>query len=148
MHFTQAGPDDIARLSPLVAGFHAMRGERTRPDQRLDALRPLLENPDLGRVWLIGPTISPVGYLVVTFGYSIALGGRDARLDEFYLRENARGKGVGAKILDAVRPFLREAGVKTLWVETDRDDPAQRRLFARAGFVAHDARYLMVRRGV
>lgn len=148
MNFTQAGPGDIDRLAPLVAGFHALRGERTRPDQRLAALRPLLENPDLGRIWLIGPSISPVGYLVITFGYSIALGGRDARLDEFFLRENARGKGVGAKILDAIRPFLRDAGVKALWVEAERTDPAQKRLFTRAGFVPQDDRYLLVRRGV
>lgn len=148
MNFTQAGPGDIDRLAPLVAGFHSMRGERIRPAQRMDALRPLLDNPDLGRVWLIGPTISPVGYVAVTFGYSIALGGRDARLDEVFLRENARGKGVGTTILEAIRPHLRAAGVRAIWVEADRDDPAQRRLFARAGFVAQDARYLMVRRGV
>lgn len=148
MNFTQAGPGDIDRLSPLVAGFHALRGERSRDSQRLDALRPLLQNPDLGRVWLIGPSISPVGYIVVTFGYSIALGGRDARLDEFFLRENARGKGVGAKILDAIRPYLRDAGVKALWVEADRNTPAQTRVFTKAGFVPQDGRYLLVRRGV
>ena len=45
------------------------------------ALGALLQEPAAGQVWLITDGADPVGYLVVTFGYSLEFGGRDAFID-------------------------------------------------------------------
>ena len=40
-----------------------------------------------------------VGYLVLTLGYSLEYGGRDAFIDEVYIRSSYRGRGIGTAAL-------------------------------------------------
>ena len=49
-------------------------------------LGELLSDPSLGRVWVITSGDEPVGYAVLTLGYSVEYGGRDAFLDELYVQ--------------------------------------------------------------
>jgi GNAT superfamily N-acetyltransferase len=44
-----------------------------------------------------------VGYIVLTFGYSLEYLGRDAFIDEFYLRESYRGRRWGRRTLESSR---------------------------------------------
>jgi hypothetical protein len=70
------------------------------PDQRpiepvraRSALKDLLKDPSRGVVWLICDGHSAVGYLALTFGYSLEFHGRDAFIDELYIRPTYRGRG-------------------------------------------------------
>ena len=63
------------------------------------ALACLLNDQSLGRVWFIDSGGATVGYLVLIFSYSLAFDGRDAYVDEIYLQEPYRGRGLGPKTL-------------------------------------------------
>ena len=82
---------DLDKLLPLVAGYHAFEGIDPGDDHRRDALAPLLQGSPLGAVWLIGPKRAPVGYIAVSFGWSIEMGGMDGFIDEFFIRETVPG---------------------------------------------------------
>ncbi len=51
------------------------------------ALEVLVGDETLGRVWVICAAGAAIGYVVLTLGYSLEYGGRDACIDELYVRE-------------------------------------------------------------
>ncbi len=140
-----ARPEDIDRLEPLVAAYHAHEGIETSADQRRAALAPLLEGTPHGVAYLIGPKVAPVGYIVISFGYSVELGGIDGFIDEFFIRERVRGRGMGSEVLMSLLPALSQHGVKALHLEIDRDNDTARRLYRRAGFEPREKYHLMTR---
>lgn len=141
-----AKPDDLPRLQSLVARFHAHEGIEQADDLRAKALLPLLEGSPHGAAYLVGPRQGPVGYIIVSFGYSVEMGGIDAFIDEFYIRENVRGRGMGAEVLRALMPALADYGVKALHLEVGRENPGAARLYGRLGFEAREKYHLMTRR--
>jgi GNAT superfamily N-acetyltransferase len=72
------------------------------------------------------------GYGVVTWGWSLESGGRDALLDELYVRD--RGRGAGAALLEAIVAAARARGASRMFLETEEGNAAARRFYARAGF--------------
>ncbi len=140
-----AKPDDLPRLQSLVAAFHAHEGIEQSDEDRKAALLPLLEGSPHGAAYLVGPRKGPVGYIVVSFGYSVEMGGIDAFIDEFYIRENVRGRGMGGEVLRALMPALADYGVKALHLEVARDNVRAKRLYTRLGFEAREKYHLMTR---
>ena len=112
-----ATPTDLDRLLPMVAAYHAFEGIESDDAHREAALRPLLEGSPHGAIWLIGPKIAPVGYVCVSFGWSLELDGLDGMIDEFWIREKVRGRGMGSEALAALQKALRDAGVRALSLE-------------------------------
>ena len=131
-----AAPADMDRLLPMVAAYHAFEGIESDDAHREAALRPLLEGSPHGAIWLIGPKIAPVGYVCVSFGWSLELGGLDGMIDEFWIREKVRGRGMGSEALAALQKALRDAGVRALSLEVAGDNDSATRIYGRAGFQA------------
>lgn len=140
-----ATPDDAPRLLALIAAFHTEYGIEMEDDARAAALSPLLEGSPLGAAWLFGPSLSPTGYVIITFGWSMELGGMDAFVDELYIRPNVRKRGIASEVLSAMSGSLRDVGVRALHLEVDREDEATQRLYARAHFKLRDRYCLMTR---
>lgn len=138
-----ARPGDLDRLAALVAAFHAEAGIDQDPDARRGALLPLLDGIPQGCVYLIGPARAPLGYVIITFGWSVEFGGMDAAVDEIYIRPAVRGRGIAGEVLIALPMALAGAGLKALHLEVGRDNDAAIRLYARAGFRPREGYMLM-----
>lgn len=139
-----ATPDDLPRLAPMVAAFHAETGLTTSEADRMAALELLFSGEVQAAAWMIGPRRAPVGYIVISFGFSIELGGRDAFVDEFFLRNAVRGRGMGTQVLQALLPMLRDMGVRAVHLET-KGGGDRVALYERAGFALRDGYCLMTR---
>ena len=106
-----------------------------------ESLRELLVNPYVGRVLLIHESDSCVGYLVLSFDFSLEYGGKNAWVDELFIRPEFRGRGIGSKTLDFAVEAARDCGAKVLHLEVNRGNPAID-LYRRHGFEDHN-RYLL-----
>ena len=126
--------DDVPTLVNLMQEFYAEAGFSLSANAGAGAFRTLLENPMLGEVWLAGADDIIVGYLVLTLGYSMEFGGQRGFVDDFFVRPAARGKGLGAATLAAVKQHCIDRGVRALLVETGLKGHPARRLYERAGF--------------
>lgn len=140
-----AGPEDLPRLMPLVAAFHAEMRIDQSEEVRSNGLRPLLDGSPHGAAYLIGPARAPIGYIVVTFGWSVEFGGLDGFIDEIYVRPGVRKRGVASEVLNALPRALSAAGLRALHLEVDRENSATQRLYEKAGFVRRDRYMLMTR---
>ena len=138
-----ASEDDLVRLIPMVSAYHAFEDIEQSDDDRRAALAPLLAGSPHGAIWLIGPRRAPVGYIAVSFGWSIELGGMDGFLDEFFIREGVRGRGVGSEALAALIPQLAQAGMVGLSLEVAPDNARALKLYERRGFCLRDGLHQM-----
>ena len=117
-----------------MAAFYAEAGYPLPREPAGRAFAAVLGDPALGRVWLVLEGGRAVGYLVLTLGFSMEYGGLRGFLDDFFVKPEARGKGLGAAALGEVREACLEIGVRALLVETGTGDHPARSLYARAGF--------------
>ena len=140
-----ARPDDLDRLMGLVSAFHAEAGIEQDADQRREALLPLLEGIPHGCVYLIGPGRAPLGYIILTFGWSVEFGGMDGFVDEIYIRPAVRGRGIASEVLLELPKALADAGLTALHLEVDRTNEAAQKLYLRTGFKPRD-RYMLMSR--
>ncbi|GAA0736313.1 GNAT family N-acetyltransferase [Dactylosporangium roseum] len=102
------------------------------------ALGPLLAEDTHGQVWLaVDDSGAAAGYAVVTWGWSLESGGREALLDEIYVRD--RGHGVGAVLLRHAMRAAAEAGASAMFLETEAHNTRVRGFYARHGFAEEDS---------
>jgi GNAT superfamily N-acetyltransferase len=144
VEFRVAGPNDLETLLPLVREFWAIERLPFALEPVRRALAGILANPDCGRVLAIELQSRPIGYLVLTLGYSLEYLGRDAFVDELYLREAHRGRGIGTLALARAAELCAELGAGALHLEVDHVNPRARALYERNGFAVHE-RALMTR---
>ncbi|MEM9247478.1 MAG: GNAT family N-acetyltransferase [Pseudomonadota bacterium] len=137
-------PDALTRLDPMVAAFHADMCIESTPESRRAGLLPLLEGSPYGAVYFVGPQAAPVGYLAVTFSWSIEFGGMDAMLDELWIRPAVRGRGLATEALTALIAALTPTGVRAISLEAEAGSPAAA-LYRRLSFESRDRYVLMSR---
>jgi GNAT superfamily N-acetyltransferase len=127
---------DLDVLLPLVAEFYSVDGHRHDEGIVRRALGPLLEDDSYGVVWLIGAD-PPGGYAVVTWSYALESGGRDALLDELYVRD--RGRGAGGEAFREILEDCRQRGLTRMFLETEIANERGRAFYAHHGFAVEES---------
>lgn len=135
--------EDAGKLLPMVEAHHLHEGIGSTDESRRAGIAPLLEGSPHGAIWLIGPRKSPVGYIAITFSWSIGLGGLDGFIDEFFIRESVRGRGMGSEVLVALLGELTKGGLRSLRLEVGPENERARRIFKRLGFRTREGHHLM-----
>lgn len=107
------------------------------------ALVGLLEDEHLGRGWMIHLDGQPVGYVVITFGYSLEFYGRDAFVDELTIDAPFRGKGIGRAVMEQIETHLRPTGIRALHLEVEEGNEAARHLYESQGFTYRGHMHIM-----
>ena len=145
----EAGRADVPELVGLMRAFYAEAGFTLDEERAAAGFAALLADARLGRVWLIepaepaGPEAPAAGYLVVTFVHAMEHGGMTAVVDDFYVRPEARGEGLGKAALAAARRACEELGMRAMRVEVGMDNAAAQAVYRSAGFEALPGHGLM-----
>jgi ribosomal protein S18 acetylase RimI-like enzyme len=142
--FTLASLSDTDELVELMREFYAVEHLSFDEGAARGALRQILCERRFGVIHLIRVDAASAGYLVVTFGFSLEFHGRDAFVDELYLRENFRGSGIGQASIEFAAEVCRAEGIAALHLEVERENTRAQGLYRRAGFRDHD-RYLLTK---
>jgi ribosomal protein S18 acetylase RimI-like enzyme len=142
--FRLATDSDIDTLIGMMREFYAIDAYPFDEGAARRALEGLLRDPALGRVWLIHDGDTAIGYVVLTFGYSLEFHGRDAFVDELFVRPSHRRRGVGTRAMRLVEGVCRDLGVHALHLEVERANAVAQHLYRTFGLQDH-ARYLMTK---
>jgi len=130
--------EDLDLVASLLGEFYAESGYPFDRGLSRGALAALIEDSSLGRLWLILKAEVPIGYIAVTFGFSLELCGRDAFIDDFFIQPAFRRAGLGTRVLEAVEPRCRALGVRALHLEVERTNHAAQGLYRKQGFRESD----------
>ncbi len=143
-HFLEATPNDLELIITLMREYYEY--DRLQFDEAAarGALQQLLQEPAFGRVWLLEVDHAIAGYFALCLGFSLEYHGRDAFVDEIYIREAYRGQGLGNRALQFLETECRALGVQALHLEVERANTNAQEVYRKNGFVDHD-RYLMTK---
>jgi ribosomal protein S18 acetylase RimI-like enzyme len=113
------------------------------------ALELFLARPELGFVWLARDrgdiAAAALGACVVCYAISTSRGGLVAKLDDVTVAADARGKGVGGAMLEALARHLRASGVTRVDCGCHRDNVRAWRFYEKLGFAPlHEERIALL----
>ncbi len=129
---------DLSLLMRFVREYYTFDQIPFHEEELRHGLRLLLNEQRLGGAWLISRQKRPVGYIVVTFGFDLEFGGRQATVTEFYLQPEHRGKGLGRMALEHVERLARRRGVQALELQVTRGNSRAYDIYRSCGFEEHD----------
>jgi ribosomal protein S18 acetylase RimI-like enzyme len=131
--FRRAVASDQQELVDLMLAFSVEVDSPLSQSHIETALKPLLLDPSLGEVW-IAQDQKLIGYLVMSWGWGIESGGREALIDEVYVAPEARGRKVASDLVQEALKSAREKHTKAVFLETEADNPRSRLIYERLGF--------------
>lgn len=135
---------DTEILLELIREFCEVDGHPFDELTLRPALRKILSDRVLGRAWLIQHEKEAIGYIVLTFGYSLEYRGRDAFIDEFYIKESHRRQGIGKKTIEFIETLCPSLEIKALHLEVEGKNIAGLHFYRQVGF-KDQQRYLMTK---
>lgn len=109
----------------------------------IKALSELINSENIVRVWLIYLNKEPIGYVVLCFSFSLESLGQDGMIDEFFIEEQYRNKGLGENVLEMVIQKSKQLGLKALYLEVSNTNIPAQSLYKKTGFEARDKYFLM-----
>ncbi len=135
-----AEPADGAAIVACVASYAAdpMGGEITLSHEVREAMIPGLRAAPAARVWLARDGAKPLGVCVVQVGFSTFEARPRWNVHDLAVVPEARGRGIGRGLLEAVCDAARAEGACAVTLEVRHDNGPARRLYASLGFAAGD----------
>lgn len=114
-------------------------------DVARSGLNKTLLDPTLGSAYLILAEEEVAGYLLLTSCFSLEQQGKFILLDELYVREKFRRRGLARSAVEFAETVCRKMGIKNLRLEVIRKNKAAQALYDSSGF-QREERYLYTKR--
>jgi GNAT superfamily N-acetyltransferase len=139
----RAEPDEAEVVGQLLIDFrNHLKVDWPSDNAFLAGVDRLIEDPNT--VFLLGAPDAdspPQGVAQVRFRYGIWWAAQDCLLEDLFVRDQARGTGVGRALLEATIELARERGARRVELDANDQNEAAQALYRSAGFDAQDDRY-------
>jgi GNAT superfamily N-acetyltransferase len=99
-----------------------------------DGVKSLLRHENLATAYYIKHGNDRIGYVILTRYHSVEKGGLTIYIDELYVEEVFRRRGVGKGIMDKIFDIARIEGAKALWAQAEPYNKAAQEFFLSKGF--------------
>jgi diamine N-acetyltransferase len=144
IYFREAPLEKLDAILGMMKDFSAIDNYAFNREERKENLFRFTASKEMGRLWTIYADELMVGYAVLAFGFSFEFGGRDAFIDELYITESYRNKGIGGKTLEFIFANAPALGIKAIYLEVEKHNEKGNVLYVKKGFKDHN-RHLMTR---
>jgi GNAT superfamily N-acetyltransferase len=131
-------PEDQERVIPQLAGLIQQlaieEGAEPAETEDIGIIVSALLQSGSSDFLLATANDEPVGCLQIAYRLSTWSATRYAYLEDFYLTKQARGRGVGTKLLDYALQRAEGQGCENMMLDVRTANTAAQRLYARFGF--------------
>ena len=134
---------EIPQLLSMMLDYYEEGGIPFDENKARVAFEGLIEDSRNGQVWLIIDNDTVAGYASLTLGYSLEFGGRDAFIDNIYVRPQDRNRGLGYKAISVLVRSAAAAGARAVHLEVDRENRRAQHIYEKAGFEPRQRYFLM-----
>ena len=126
---------DLDQLADLLTELFTLEND-FRPDRekQLRGLRLILDNPALGKLFVLRDQGRVAGMANVLITVSTSEGCRVAVLEDVIVRGEYRGKGLGRRLVEHVLVWAKAEGMTRVTLLADRDNEAALGFYRKLGF--------------
>ncbi len=133
---------DIDTIVTMMKAFYAIDNYPIDKEKSKTLFQEFISNEDLGKSWLILSDQEIVGYVILTFVFSFEYQGKIAFLDELYLNEKARGKGIGSQAVTFVLEQSKKLSLQLIYLEIENHNQNAQKLYIANGFELHNRKLM------
>lgn len=137
-----AGPDDLPALTGLFRGFMDYLGDPSPPDAALaDAIVPVFTDPNAEILIAEDDAGSPLAYAHLRYYYSVWMAAPECFLEDLFVVEAQRDRGIGRRMLMTVFERARARGCRRVRLDTNEENKRGVHLYESMGFACARASY-------
>ena len=139
-----AGPADALAVAGLLCAFRDWWGYNEPSDGAMLAGVQRLIADDATDYLLAGDP--PAGVAQLRYRFGVWLGAEDCWLEDLYVRDDARGAGLGVALVEAAAERARGRGCRRIELDVAAGNAPARALYERLGFESPGGETLLMRR--
>ena len=136
MSVWRARPDEAATVARLIAEFGEWWGNSGADEHEIaSSVERIMAGGD-GEYLLAAPSDGAVaaGVCQIRFRWSVWKSAEDCWLEDLFVREEARGAGLGRALVEAALDRARERGCRRIELDVNEDNTAALALYEACGF--------------
>ena len=133
---------EIETIVNMMEQFYAIDNYPIDIEISKSLFQEFISNEKLGKAWLIVSDNEVVGYVILAFIFSFEYQGTIAFLDELYLSEKARGKGIGSQTVAFVLEESKKLSLKLIYLEIENHNQNAQKLYIASGFEMHNRKLM------
>lgn len=133
---------DIEVITQMMQDFYAIDNYPMDVEVAKKLFQEFISNEHLGKSWLIYTENEIVGYIILTFIFSFEYGGKIAFVDELFIKETARGKGIGKEAIQFIQREVPKLSLKLLYLEVEPHNENAQKLYLAHDFVIHNRKLM------
>jgi len=133
---------DISIITQMMQDFYAIDNYPMDVEVAKTLFQEFISNEHLGKSWLIYSENKIVGYIILSFIFSFEYGGKIAFVDELFIKENARGKGIGKEAIQFIQREVPKLSLKLLYLEVEPHNENAQKLYLAHDFVIHNRKLM------
>lgn len=137
IHFKTLKKNSIDLITAMMVDFYAIDGYPIDIEKSKALFRQFTDNSEFGLAWLIYTNDAVVGYVIITFSFSFEYQGRIGILDELYLSDSARGKGIGKITVAFIQGKAQQLNLKVIYLEVENHNENAQKLYLASNFIFH-----------
>lgn len=133
---------DIEIITQMMQDFYAIDNYPMNVEVAKNLFHEFISNENLGKSWLIYSENEIVGYIILTFIFSFEYGGKIAFVDELFIKETARGKGIGKEAIQFIQAEVPKLSLKLLYLEVEPHNENAQKLYLAHDFELHNRKLM------
>ena len=133
---------DIEVITQMMQDFYAIDNYPMDVEVAKKLFQEFISNEHLGKSWLIYSENEIVGYIILTFIFSFEYGGKIAFVDELFIKETARGKGIGKEAIQFIQREVPKLSLKLLYLEVEPHNENAQKLYLAHDFEFHNRKLM------
>ena len=133
---------DIEVITQMMQDFYAIDNYPMDVEVAKKLFQEFISNEHLGKSWLIYTENEIVGYIILTFIFSFEYGGKIAFVDELFIKETARGKGIGKEAIQFIQKEVPKLSLKLLYLEVEPHNENAQKLYLAHDFEFHNRKLM------
>ena len=133
---------DIDIITVMMEDFYAIDNYPIEAQATKKMFQEFISNENFGKAWLIYADNKIAGYVILTYIFSFEYGGKIAFVDELFIKESARGKGIGKHTIQFIQQESLKLSLKLLYLEVEHHNQNAQKLYLANGFEVHNRKIL------
>lgn len=130
--------DNKIQILSMMESFYKIDNYPFDLNKAEKLIQQFVQNDFLGRGFVIKSDDQFAGYFVITYVFSFEYGGRIAFLDELFVDDKFRGKGIAKQVLTYIEELKETHDIKLFYLEVEPHNLVAQNLYKKNNFVFHD----------